>query len=188
MKQSQPILISLVLGVSLLSVAACQRKEAPQAVSVAEDPAAMVKRENREIAERLAKEKEGLEQKNAQARVVFEADNAKEARQKNAAQFREKRSKWDAPFAEAGRTLRPEIGGVITKLEAVKQEVQSTKLDDCHDKATSTLTTAMGQVIDAYKEFQTGTGQPSDTVKNKLTDANTGFARADAEARDCAQQ
>jgi hypothetical protein len=187
MTRSERFVAGVFVAASLLVLSACGKKEPVTSTTAAEDPAAMVARENREIAERLAQQKAELEGKNAQARVALDSERSKEARQRNLAAFQEQRSKWNGPYGDAGRTLRQDIGPVIAKLEAVRSGVQSIKLDECTDKALATLASAMGQAIDAYKEFQQATGQPSEGVKNKLTESNIGFDKANAEAQTCAQ-
>jgi vacuolar-type H+-ATPase subunit I/STV1 len=187
MTRSERFVAGVFVAASLLALGACNKKEPVTSTSAVEDPAAMLARENREIAERLAQQKAELEGKNAQARVELDVQRTKEQRQKNLASYQEQRAKWAAPYGEAGRTAREEIGQVIAKMEAVKAEVQSVKVDECTDKALATLASAMGQAIDAYKEFQRETGQPSEGVRKKLTGSNFEIDKANAEAQACAQ-
>jgi hypothetical protein len=187
MTRSERVFACLLASAAIAALGACDKRETPKLTSAVEDPATMVARENREIAERLAQQKLELEGKNAEARAALDLERARETRQKHLATFQSLYEKWKVPYGEAGLTRREEIGPVIAKMEAVKSEVQSVKTDECIDKALATLTSAMGQVIDAYKAFQQEKGQPSDAVRKKLNDTYQGIDQANADAQACAQ-
>jgi hypothetical protein len=185
MTRSERFVAGVFVAASLSALGACNRNEPAPPKAVAEDPAAMVTRENREIAERLAKQKAELDENNTKARTAEEARAAEEARGIAVAALVDMRQKWLGTLRDAGTTTRSEGATLLARMEAIQAAVQALKVTECLEKPRTTLVSGISTGLNTYREFMQATGEPTGEMRRKLADAQLLFERMDGEIQGC---
>jgi hypothetical protein len=185
MTRSERFVAGVFVAASLLSLGACNRNDSAVPKVNAEDPAAMVARENREIAERLAKQKAELEENSSKARTAEEARAAEEARGVAIGALVDIRQKWLATLRDAGTTTRSEGASLLARMEAIQAAAQALKVTECLEKPRSTLVSGISTGLSTYREFMQATGEPTSEMRRKLADAQLLFERVDPEMQAC---
>jgi hypothetical protein len=187
MIKSEHVLLACVVSATLVVVAGCHRQEAAKpAAVVAEDPAAMVARENREIAERLAKQKAEVDEVNNKNRTAADASAASAARAQAAAAIVDMRAKWLGVLRDAGTTQRSGAEPLLARMDAIEAATKALTVPECFEKPRTTLISGISTGLGTYREFMAAKDEPTPDMRRKLADAMLQLERVDSELQACA--
>ncbi|GAD22848.1 type II secretion system protein [Acidovorax sp. MR-S7] len=95
--------------------------------------------------------------------------------------------KWDDALNLAGMTSRIALAQPISQMQAVRREVGEFKFNECFDKSTSAMETAMGKAIFAFEMFVRfpNNHSASETTSEYLADSAKRLASARSDLDRC---
>jgi hypothetical protein len=175
-----------VAALLLIALVGCKKEETPKAEAI--DPNQELRKTNEDIAKRLAEQKAAVEVQNQATRDATDRERAEQAKNQGAEAaikvVSDLKTKWEGLLTEAGKTPNTDLAPLLTKMDAVKSEVQAHKGDECTEGARITLLAGVSQGYDTYREFSTATAV-TPALQKKVDDSRSLLARAEAELQAC---
>lgn len=165
-----------LVGVALL--AACSEKRPEPPSMPVESAGQAMRRDNADIAKRLAEQKAALEKQAGEDRVVREKQARVDA-------IYAMGRRWDGAVAAAAGATRAKLDEPLAEMEKIKTEAAAIEVDACTGKARDLLVSSMVATIDAYRQFKGETGDPSEAVKAKNKEGANLLAESSAQISLC---
>ncbi len=145
---------------------------------VAPDAVTPIAEQDREIAKRLEEQKVA-----ADAKFREEQDAA--ARKETVTAMRAVADRWNAEYPNIFGKTPAELAAVLTKLQAIRGEMQGAPTTQCSEKARNTFTSGMDTVVNAVTAFINSQGEPPPDTQEKFGAGAEIMRRAQAELSPC---
>jgi hypothetical protein len=169
--------LALLFALTVL-LSACGKGEKPVTPQVDAVPLKTIAQQDREIAERLAAQKAGLESKSVTA-------TASEDRGQFVAALTDKLAKWRQLYTATSGKTRDDLKTMLPSLAAVRSELAAIDTNACTLPLRDAASAAMGAASSAFDEFVAASGGASPEVMRKLSAAYTEVDRVDADLAGC---
>lgn len=173
------LITCLILALPFAVLGGCSKEPPPPATTAEANAPRSVAAQERELAARLAEQKQALDEKTRQARET--ADRVR--RVKLVADLGRS---WSNAINEVRAAPRSKLGEPIAKMESLRSEAQGLDVDNCTMASRDTLMRAMGIMIDAVKAFQNqGSGDQTEAVTKATTESQNLFAESNKQLLEC---
>jgi hypothetical protein len=169
-----PIALLICLGF----LAACNKDPAPPPAMPVESAGDAMRKDDKEIAERLAKVLSESE-KSAQS------ERERNERSRYAGMLDAYRAEWAPAVNEVQQTVRSDIEPKLKRLREIRARGDQIETNNCTKSALQLLNSHMDITIDAYTQFSNETGEPSVAVKEKLQQAVNLLPKYDSQIAVC---
>ena len=172
------LIVSLAATLLAATLASCGESTPPPSTAPVESASEAARKDDREIAVRLAAQK-------AAADAAFRNEQDRAERQKLNEAFEAVLRRWGESLDEAARTSRGDAAVIIKKLEGIKAEAEALTGNECINKARAGLVTSMSAEIEAINMFRKETGEVSTATKQQQEKAAALQAAAEQEFQAC---
>jgi len=168
----------IVTAVLTATTFGCKDSAAPKIEAPVESASEAARKDDLEIAVRLAQQKGAVD-------AEYEKGRARESRQRYVDILRDVSRRWESGLNDARRTPRTDVAAQITKLQAILKDSSTVDVDDCSSGARTSLQASMATSIEAFGMFQKETGESGDATTQKVTQAAVQLRTALAEIEAC---
>jgi hypothetical protein len=166
------------MGLAVALLAACGDGAPPPSGAPAETAGEALRRDDAEIAKRLAEQKADVEAQNEAARVA--RDKAERVNALQAAA-----TKWVAAVEAAMTVGRSSLGPAIDRMNGARQELAAVETNGCTAAVKSAMLAAADTTLAAFNQFRSESGAASEASKAKLSEASQAFLATDAQLAAC---
>jgi uncharacterized protein YicC (UPF0701 family) len=170
--------IATVVVVAIGLLAGCGEKPQPTPSMPVESAGQAMRRDNEDIAKRLAEQKAGVE-------AQYQADRLAREKQAHVAALQGAATKWVAAVDAAIATGRSNLSPAIDKMTAAKEALAAVETNDCTASVKAAMLAAADKTLGALNQFRSETGAGSDATKQQLSEASSAFLATDAALRAC---
>ena len=172
------LIANLAATLLAITLAGCGESTPPPSTAPVESASEAARKDDREIAVRLATQK-------AAADAAFRSEQDRAERQKLNEALEAILRRWGESLDEAARTSRGDAAVILKKLEGLRAEAEALAGNDCFNKARAALVTSMSAAIEAINLFRKETGDVSAATKQQLEKAAVLQAAAEQEFQTC---
>ena len=171
-------IVTLVAVLLAATAFGCKDAAPPKTDVRVESASEAARKDDREIAERLAQQKAATDD-------AYQKQRARESRQQYVDLLRAATKRWEDGLSAATLIPRFEIGPQITKLQAIRSEAGTIDVDDCSGPARAILQSSMAVSFEALAMFQKETGESGDATTQKVTQAAELLSQAKTQTDAC---